>query len=255
MITPQLERAILQGWATFNIHNHAFSNFGRINIPNNATVIITHVKWYPFLNPITVRENRLTWRDLFKYNEYQLKIDGKKSTNFLQYRNSQDYKFTDGTTINLDDIIGEAGAKNFLYLQKLPIHTDVYFICEEYIKLTITRNAFIDRLTDNTAALNTQTDEQPPQKGLQGIKLLLSEKMQSPSGLTMDYVMGNYNDSNLTAAPSNNTHEANYVQDIDDPYSIFLPPSKTKFPYSANPLIEIGYVTINNNNFNKLKNG
>ena len=66
--------------------------------------------------------------------------------------------------------------------------------------------------------------------------------------------MGSLEDANLTAAPSNNTHTANYMQDIDDPQSIFSDLQKSDYPYLTHPLIQIGYVTINNQYFDRLQN-
>jgi len=139
-------------------------------------------------------------------------------------------------------------------LQKNPIHTDTYFICEDYIKLTVTRNAFIDKIISNFGALNSTTNELPPQKGLQTVPINLNQQMDSVSK-TMFYNMGSLEDANLTNAPSGNTHTANYMQDIDEVDSIFSKPDNSDFPYSTNPLIQIGYVTINNQYFDRLQNG
>jgi len=167
MITPILEKAILNGWAKFQIHNHSFSNFGRIIIPKNSTVIITHVLWYPFFNPKKVGLREITYKDLFKYNQYQLKIDGKKSTNYLIYNNGNEFqRMTMGAAANIDltQVIDESVLRRFwLYLQKNPIHTDTFFICEEYIKLTVTKNVFIDKIASNIAPLNHKKDLKPYQ--------------------------------------------------------------------------------------------
>ena len=255
-LTTLLEKAILNGWAKFEINNFAFSNFGRIQIPKGSTVIITHIKWYPFFNAIEIQPEML-YKELFRYNEYQLKIDGKKSTNFLVYRNSNDLLRMNNNqqgNINLNSpIVASDLQNNWLYKQKDPIHTDTYFMCEEYIKLTVTRNAFVKKVNDTTGVLNNTTDELPPQKGLENVKILLRTNLSSPSK-NLNYVMGSLEDANLTAAPSNNTHTANYMQDIDDPQSIFSDLKKSDYPYLTHPLIQIGYVTINNQYFDRLQN-
>ncbi len=257
MLTPLLEKAILNGWATFRVHNHAFSNFGRIIIPDNSTVIITHVKWHPFFSPAFENERlaTMTWRDFFKYNEFQLKINAKKSINYLIFRNEFDYQWTTPTNIDLNQLVNIDTIKKFLLImQRRPITTHVYFKCEEYIKLTLQRNTFINKLTDTNGALNSKTDEQPPQIGLQGVKLLLNTTMNSFNGNKQEYVMGSYQDANLTGAPINQTMQANYMQGFADPDSKFSPLEKSLQPYQTHPLVEIGYVVINSNKFDLLQN-
>ncbi len=257
-LTPHLENAILQGWATFRIINHAFANFSKIEIPNNATVIITHVKWYPFLNPIGKNGDfsNITYRQFFEYSEHTLKIDGKKSTNYLIFRNEFEYIWTrQGIDFNLDDVISTDLLNSyFLPLQKRPIHTDVYFICEEYIKLTATRNTMIDKLIANYGVLNPRMSEQPPQIGMQGVTTLLNVEMNSIGGAQQQYVPPTYKGANMTVIPTPQTIES-YMQGIDTDYSTYNTLDKIKFPYHTQPLIEIGMVVVNNNNFNKLKNG
>ncbi|RTK97623.1 MAG: hypothetical protein EKK64_01040 [Neisseriaceae bacterium] len=257
-LTPHLENAILQGWATFRIVNHAFANFSKIDIPNNATVIITHVKWYPFLNPIGKNGDLITttYREFFQYSEHTLKIDGKKSTNFLVFRNEFEFLWTQsGINFNLDDTIDLNTLNSFfLPLQKRPIHTDVYFICEEYIKLTATRNAFIDKLIPNYGVLNPRMAEQPPQVGMQGVTTLLNVEMNSKGLKKQEYVPPTYKGATMTVPPTAQTIES-YMQGIDIDYSTYNTLDKIKFPYHTQPLIEIGLVVVNNNNFNKLKNG
>lgn len=257
MLTPVLEKAILNGWATFRIYNHAFSNFGRIIIPDNSTVIITHVKWYPFFNPAYSDERlaNMKWRDFFKYNEFQLKINAKKSVNYLIFRNEFDYQWTTPININLDERVNPTSIKNFLLImQRRPITTHVYFKCEQYIKLTLQRNTFINKITDTNGALSPKTDEQDPQIGLQGVKLLLNTEMSSFNGNTQHYVMGNYQDANLNGAITNQTMESNYMQGFADKDSKFSPFDKSLQPYQTHPLVEIGYVVINSNKFDLLQN-
>ena len=73
-LTTLLEKAILNGWAKFEINNFAFSNFGRIQIPKGSTVIITHIKWYPFFNPIEIKPE-MRYKELFKYLDGEWTLD------------------------------------------------------------------------------------------------------------------------------------------------------------------------------------
>lgn len=256
MLTPILERAILNGWATFRIYNHAFSNFGRIIIPDNSTVIITHVKWFPFFNPAwnNERTSTMTWREFFKYNEFQLKIESKKGTNYLINRNEFDFMWTNNNTIDLNSLVNtDTVKKNLLIMQRRPITTHVYFKCTEYVKLTLQRNSYVEKLTNTIGVLNPSTDEKTPPTGLQGVSILLNTKMQSFSGQTQDYVMGSYKDANITAIPNQQTMQANYMQGFANPDSIFSDLGNGQ-PYQTHPLVEFGYVVINNNHWDQLQN-
>jgi hypothetical protein len=289
MIPAHLERAILHGFADFRTISHAFSTFGTIDIPNNATVVITQIKWYPFLNPIKKFQadgsSATTWRDLFKYIEYQLKIDGKKSKNYLQYKNEFTWQWfgsADRGTFNgifdpltgafngsfvgvdfqLDDIINYQSEiwKNFLPIMHAPIIQDVYFVCEEYIKLTVTRNVFVEQVNTIYGLLQPPANEPPTPNGVQNVNLLQRAEMISPGGQTQFYwpagIDDNGNDINTPRKLEN------YTQDIDPAFSsisdmqtspmIFELPAR--FPYHSLPLVEISLVTINNNYFDKIKN-
>ena len=355
MIPNKLENAILNGWADYKTVSAAFSSFATLPIPDNSTVIITSIKWYPFINPIIKRASDgsivTTWRDLFRYNEYQLKIDGKKSKNFLQYRNEFDFKsfgingggngvfnfdtsgilsglsngtengsvtgttnqngnatviesgtppppftanianqnfdnnlvtinavtntinlnensnslgnFTfngTGITVNLDDVINLESEEflNFLPLQKAPIIQDVYFTCEEFIKLTVTRNAYINTIqTVYGALLNTATENAPPD-GLQGVNVLLRDFMQSPSGDYQFYYPATVKFDGNNANDPQSVEQ--YKQLIDPDFSIISDMQTVtndlvaRFPYQTLPLIEFGMVTINNTYWEKIKN-
>jgi hypothetical protein len=317
MITPRLETAILNGWATYSKVSHALGMFGSIVVPDGATFVIVDLKWFPFLDPIRIMRdgpggptNVTTWRDLFRYNEYQLKIESKISTNFLQFRNEFDYKlfgegmdadisalissamdgtgtFTgnedlvtgdfsgtstnhssgfgsltgsiSGTAINLDDPIDYTLLKNhFLPIQKAPILQDVYFVCEKFIKLTISRNCFIYNLTDQFAPMNSIANENPTPNGVQNVSVLLRSQMYSPSLQNQFYYPPDVANSGVGIG-AQRTMEA-YKQDLDPTYSALTDPDSAKgfinadFPYQTLPLVEFGIVTINKEYFDKIMN-
>lgn len=253
-----LEKLILKGKATFRIHNHAFSSFGTIPIPNNNTVIITHVKWYPFLNPFVKPENifTITWKQLFQFNEYQLKIDAKKSTNFLIYRNEQLFQFWNGLKVpSINALITQDTWSQFVVLQSKPIDTDVYFICEEHIKLTISRNCYVDKIADDFNPISSPANEMLPPKGIKGLNVVRTARLTAPNGETMVYIPAGYKDVNFGVFTDLQT-KTTYGQPINsangllqsieemEPFSI----------YKTTPLIEFSYVLINTDEFNKLLN-
>jgi hypothetical protein len=262
MLTPKLENAILKGWATYKVVNHAFGGFGAIPIPKDSIVIITDIKWYPFLNPFSDLLE-LNWVDFFRYNEYQLKIDGKKSLNYLVFRNEFNWKFLKPIDINLYDPIDYAVLKNFfLPEQPKPIHQDVFFVCQEYIKLTITRNSFIYSIDTDFAPVSPKAAENDIPDGIKGIPMLLRAELQEFNGVIENYYPPTVPLSGLNLPNDRNIE--GYKQDFDKPYSFLSdiklnPPGDTpivvqNFPYSTTPLVQIGMVVINSNDFDKLQN-
>lgn len=264
MIPVALEKAILNGWADYRKISHAFGTFSEFKIPKNSTVIITDIKWFPFINLLrdAANKNLLKWRDLFKFSEYQLKIDGKKSTNYLHYRNQWQYKFTDlpiGTTgFNLDDFVDWNNVnKYFLPIQADPIIQDVYFVCEDYIKTTVSRNVFTANTITTFTTLQPEANEQPTPNGIQNMNVLNRVFMDSPSAQRMAYTPPNKNNiAVLTGFRNTET----YKQDFDPVFSRIQDPSFAElsatinFIYNTTPLVEFGVVTINNTNFDKIKN-
>lgn len=352
MITPRLETAILNGWATYSKVSHALGMFGSIVVPDGSMFVIVDLKWFPFLDPIKIiqagpgGENITTWRDLFRYNEYQLRIESKISTNYLQFRNEFDYKFfgealsseitaiteetnesesvydevgtidgistvdetgtftgtqnivtgafsgtstnqgtivhnqdttnhgtsssngsslgsivgnISGTAINLDDLIDYNLLKNhFLPLQKSPIQQDVYFVCEKFIKLTISRNCFISNINSPFAPLNSIANENPTPNGVQNVSVVLRADLTSPTPQTQYYFPPNIPNSGVDVANTRKTE--GYKQDLDPTYSRLSNPDSalasinSDFPYQTTPLVEFGIVTINKQYFDQIMN-
>ena len=255
-----LEKAILNGWASFQTVSMAFSEFGAIPIPDNTTVIITSLKWYPFLNPVPPTDAFINWKDFFRYNEYQLKIDGKISKNYLQFRNEFKFKWFSDTPLNLDlndpvdyGLISSA----MIPIQSPPIIQDVFFPCNEFIKLTITRNCFIDTINNITGNPQSVANEQDAPNGLNNSNVVLRSEMISPS-LQKQYLFPatikfDGNDIN------NGRKVEGYTQDIDPKFSLLSGfgdgdgDSFTRWTYQTTPLVELGLVTIQNTQFDKIK--
>jgi hypothetical protein len=199
--------------------------------------------------------NSMTWRQFFQFNEYQLKINGKKSINNLVFRNEILFQFFNGESLpDLDSIIDYTMYNQLLILQGKPITTDVYFICEEYIKLTVQRNVYTDSTVSTFNLLNPIANEQPTPQGVSDLPLLIQSRLTAIDGAMFKYVPVGYDNASIST-PSAQTMEA-YTQpinlsnggllDID-----ILPKNNI---YRTTPLIEFGMVVINTSEFNRLKN-
>lgn len=271
MITPLLEKAIGQGKAYYTKYTHAFSTFGSLTIPDDTTIIITDIKWNHFFSART-NSGSETIRDVIRNNEFQLKIDGNKSINYMTYRNKIHLNLFNPTVaatygeISLDTPVAElysgsggSGVACGLFELGNPIIQDVFFICQKFIKLTVTRNAYGDATSlGNVGILNTTANEQVPPNGVAGVNLLLSARLDTPAPPTQQ-VIAPPNRVNANVTTTARLHE-NYVQDINGTYSILYSPFNAgllqtlNVPFATSPLVELGLVIINSNHFDKLMN-
>jgi hypothetical protein len=267
MITPLLEKAIAQGFATYSKFTHAFGMFGGLKIPDGKTCIIVDIKWNQFANPYKNLGNT-SLLDFLKYNEYQLKIDGFKSLNYLQYRNV--LKLTLASTLGnaytdtIDSLFGLAAVSPVFFTVGPPIQNDVFFICEKYINLTISRNAYMNTLSSagNYGLLNNSAAEQPKPNGVKDINVLKRLTMTTlafggAAAATMSYTPPNNDNAGLTI-PAGGRNAENYTQDLQDISQIYAPDTgftaTMGLPASTNPLVEFGIVTINTNIWDQLAN-
>ena len=263
-LTGRIEKAILSGWATYRKINHSFGSFGSIAIPKGHTAIILDVSWNHFFD-LKFPEQGAPWNvtigDLIKYSQYQLKIDGKKSVNFLEYNNIIKLQ-------NLNpNLVIDANEPFQNYIDNLlryiiPIHSqptlkDVFFICENYKNLTKTKNVFINKRNTNYNGLNPLADQQPEPNGLGNSEVILEAIMESPTGNKFKIIPPTQRNAQplILPTPPNNFVVENYTHPIE-PKQSNLSNFKGNFPYFYNtqPLIELGIVIFNSNDFDKIAN-
>lgn len=266
-VTSILEKLILRGQATYNVFNFAFGMFGEITIPQGSTAVITNITWYPFLNPIKNVEQKMTYRELFSFIEYQLKIDGKKSKNFHEFRNTINITRFNAQNlgIRLDDYV-EAGVINeMIFSTGYPIQIPTYQVCEEFIKLTVSRNALAYRMGNVYNNVNSKAGESPAPLGVQNINVITDLRMTDIDGDTMQYLPPSLKNQNN---PANNKSVQNYSQDFYGASNTNYNGALTEIqdiagtnhlvyntnPYGSFPLCSIGYVLINKNAFDELMN-
>lgn len=259
MITPRLEKAILAGWADFKTFNHAFGSFGSVTIPKDNMVIITHVKWNHFFNTYQTESfERTSLQDLYQYSEYQLKIDGFKSKNFLIFKNRIDFKILDPTlkvdvTAPISSYI-DTFKKYFFPQHPQPIIQDVFFVCEDYIKLTITRNEYINGVTTDYTTLNPKVHEKDLPTGVANVNVLKNAEMLSIGGSKMTYSPPNKVNASPSSFNNPQTMET-YSQPYDKDSFMRDIKGNSKIQYFTNPLVELGIVTFNKNYFDRIMNG
>lgn len=257
MITPRIEKAILAGWCTYQKVNHAFSTFGSVTIPKGHTVIILDVKWNHFFNPSKERQNDTTLKDLMKYSEYTLKIDGKKSKNFLIFKNRIDFKvLKPDLSININTSFKDLGESlNFIFPQHpQPIQQDVFFVCENYINLTITRNEYINDISTDYTTLNPLANETPIPTGVSNLRLLKNFLAKSIAGLKFMYRPPSNQNANPNTLGTEPQTMQSYTQPIGTNSGMSNPEENSATIYFNYPLVELGYIIFNNNDFDKIMN-
>jgi hypothetical protein len=257
MITPLLERAIMSGKAVYSKYTHAMGMYGSLKIPEGKIVIILDIKWHSFINPYK-NVGTITVKEFFKYNEYQLKIDGFKSHNFMTFRNRITKEDLLLGGVQDTDLISTINGLFYTLSPGEPIQQDVYFICEKYIRITISRNAFFNALNSTYSTLNAVAAEQNVPNGVGNVPVLNRLQMASATPATMFYTPPGNTNAGLTI-PAGGRNAETYTQDLDATNSQIYPPD-TGFnatlgtPTLTQPLVEFGIVTINSNEFNNLMN-
>jgi hypothetical protein len=263
MITPMLERAILNGWATYQKVNYSFSTFGAIPIPDNSTAIVLDITWFPFNDVYPGFAGfPARWREMLAYNEYQLKVESKISKNYIQFRNEFNWRWfpndtvTDGVIDDLDSFVDPEFMKKFwLPIQSRPIQHDCFFVCEEFLKLTVTRNAYIHKFATVMGVPQKVAAERDMPNGVNDATVLLRLQMNSNANGQFYYPATIKYDGN--DIPAQQRKMEGYTQDIDKNESLLsdlVPGSvQSNFPYQSYPLCTIGYVVISNTQFDKVK--
>ena len=191
-------------------------------------------------------------------NEYQLKIDGKKSTNFLQFRNIFDFKITNPTlNIDLNKPIDQTIFKqSILPIAQQPILQDVYFVCEDYINITITRNVYINGISSDFQPLNPVSNQQAPPVGIKGLNVLTSLQGQSPGGDKYTYTPVTYPNAKPITVPINPQHMETYAQPISkDSLLNNVKGDVNDFINYQTPLLELAIVVFNCKYQDQIMNG
>jgi hypothetical protein len=262
MITPRIEKAILSGWATYRKINHAFSSFGSIAIPKGHTAIILDISWHHFID-VSPKPEFSPWletlENLQKYSEYQLKIDGKKSLNYLEYRNI--FKFVITNPRLAIDITEPFSAyelilnKYILPIHSQPIQKDVFFVCENYINLSITKNVYINNVNDNYTQLNPKANQPPTPNGLGNLPVTTAANFFDPLAEGYQLIPTlRENTGGPYVAPIGDQIIENYNHPISKVGNLSTIVGNQPFLYNKTPLIELGIVIFNSNDFDKIAN-
>lgn len=259
MITPILEQWILKGKASYKVFVHSMGMFGRIQAPEDQVSIITQIVWQPFINwPTDGDISTTTYNQLFGSCEYQLKIDGVISNTTYVFRNFLNIFKSGNAAIDLDSTITAAGLKSILIQPGAPIVLDCYIPCGNEIKITISRNSYINGFTNSMGVVTSEATENISPNGVGDSSVLLYQIMTDADGNEMRYnpVGKSWAGS---AYVTNDRNRENYIFDIQTNGGSGSVLSQLNEPYPNNyqfatPLINFGIVTVNKNFADTFKN-
>jgi hypothetical protein len=214
MITPILERLLLQGDANFTVWNHSLGMFGRIPAQDGKVTVITKIIWYPFVDyPENALGGTMTWLDFMRSNEYQLKIESGKNVTYYPIRNSISLTNASPFTVAVDlqNLINGSDYSGIVIELGDPLIIDTFILASGEIKLTISRNPFTT-FVNNTGLLAGQATEKPAPNGVANIPLLRRSQQLASGGANQFYNPPSNEYSGVASGGARN--QENYILDI-----------------------------------------
>ena len=229
MITPLLEKLILNGKASFNTFVAGGSQKCILNVPNDHFVIITSIQYASALKTTNTVLNAPQISGLHKIWNTQLKIFSRKSLNTFLFRDSLNI----GATVN-DGTAIEKYMVTPIGTQKI----DTYLVHENDISFTFSYAGLLSN--DLVALTNSQSIAYPPPAdyGKEGQDGVLAVRLKSniplsASGLDRQAQGGQLNVTGTGAI----SKECIFPVDINSSYNAI------NEPY-AYPIVNVNYVLI-----------
>lgn len=266
MITPILEKYLLNGYAKNKIHWFAFGMFSQIQIPADCYIVIHKIYWNGFFNQKAFDITNMSWKEFFAYNEYQLKIQSDKESpiNYI-FRNDVNFDwFFNGDPANtlklMNAPINTAQYDDYILMRpKKPVIFDTFITAYDYLNFTLSRNSLKPSAV-NFSIANQYANEQPPPVGINGQLILLDMTMTGSQGTqtTINPPGSKASSPPLVIQPNN---AENYNQALDpeaaaDYGSFIANPiggvTLKHSEYVTNPLIGIEYCLIQKHTEGKL---
>lgn len=125
MITPILEKLLLEQKAVYKTHNHGLGGVGTIFNPDNRTMIITDITYHPFIDgAISFLNTSIDLQQFLQDSRFihTLKLQAKE--NILNYTFKDNFKLQE-----ID--------KRFYVIPDAPVKLDCFFIANEDVHINI----------------------------------------------------------------------------------------------------------------------
>lgn len=266
MLPPILEKLVLNGFAQYKIVNVAYGSFEEIKVPNGGLCIIVQIIWNNFINPIKDYNQGLTWGEYFRSCEYQLKLQSEGKVDYYQFRNKISWQNDNvNNPIVLDAVIDKVKFDKYFIAQPHPepIIIPTYLTVQQFLQLTITRNAFV-KMVGTYGLMTTKANQNNAPSGMKDSNVILDLTMTSLKGSVMNYVPPSFDSAGVTVA-NRKTNQyaidistaggagplANYESDLQN-LDTTSATSSALNPFTNFPLVSFGIVTINKTHKDKI---
>lgn len=243
MLTPVLEKLILQGKASFNTFVIGGGDKYVLNVKKERYIIITDIHYQPSVNVFnpdaTNQEAWFRWDDITQllYNNLntQLKVFSTKSNNSFVFRNN--INVTPLKTKSSDDY----SLDRYLINPSDPIKLDTYLIHESDVSFTMSKAGAITINENGNTPADSIGFPPPFDYGKEGQLGVVKVRLSSLDAISPDYgakQAGDYLDQ-VTNFPGGNLE---FIFPVDQDHQ--LPDIDRPASY---PLINISYVEIQGN--------
>lgn len=267
MITPILEKLLLNGKAKNRVYNIAFGMFAQLQVPEDSFIIIHKITWHGFINQKKEDIYQMSWKQFFRDNEYQLKIKADKEPPlYYIMRNEVNFQFFGldpaAPLKLLNATISDAQYDDsILMMPKKPVIFDTWIPSYTSLNFTISRNS-LEPASVNFSQVNQYANELDNPNGINGQNVLLDLTLLGSQGTTTTNNPPNVQTSHppIPTLPADNT--TNYFQLLDKPDGAGnngsyinnpLSPGRLKYSdYVTNPLMSFEYVEVHKNSLGNI---
>ncbi len=231
MITPFLEKLILERRAVVKTHNHGVGGVGTIPNPNNRTIVVTDILYHPFIdNNEVIGGNKL--KDLFtNYSAgvmHTLKLESKQ--NNISWTLRDNFK------------LFETGGQIFV-MPAEPVKIDTFFIAHEDVNVDIMRFRPIKDWGINFGPLQPSSKESPYPSGYgdtSNAQFLISAIFTQFTDEFGNFVFMSPLGKRAGTSISTPNVQHNFVAS----HALQLPANRENYNYTDFPLITFQYVEI-----------
>lgn len=260
MITPILEKLLLNGKAKNKLLNFGWGSFAKIEVPSDSFIVVHRIFWHPAINQKFQNITDMTWKDFFRFNEFNLKIQNDKESPMNYFlRNEVDFQDFGYVGIGLNGNIDPDYYDKFLLMRpKRPVIFDTFVTAYTSLNLTLTRSALLEVITSSFAPVTNYAEEKPSPNGVDGQNILLAVNFTGLQGTQTTYQPPRFPSTNV---PLNGTDTESYLMNYDtninpigDNGSFLNNPDQSlggqlpKSEFATNPLITLEYCVVQKNN-------
>ena len=233
MITPILERLILENKAEYKTHNHGIGGVGTIPNPNNRTIVVTDIIYFPFVHNgggVNTFPNTAAAFNAFLANGqliHTLKMQAKQKVCKYTFRDEYNLKTVEDS----------------LYvLPSAPVKVDCYFMAFEDIHINLKSFNIGQIFTDVSKCSSSSKEEQVPLGyGTENdVNASITVKLVTQTddfGNILNYCPVGKRDSSATLSPENKILDFVGLNAINAAVN-------ADANYAGWPVIQFGYVEL-----------